>query len=85
MPAVPARELDFFIANQDELVRQHHGKYLVLKGAVAVGVHDSLIQAYLEAQKEHELGSVMIQRCIPGEDAYTAGVASPFNCSFPAA
>jgi len=70
------KELQFFIASQDELVRKHQGKVLVIKGQTVIGVYQDALEAYLEAQKEHELGTFMIQPCEPGPEAYTV-TASP--------
>jgi hypothetical protein len=64
-------ELNFFIKNQDRLVQQHPGKALAIKGEDILGVYDSPLEAYLEMQREHQLGSVMIQLCLPGPEAYT--------------
>jgi hypothetical protein len=69
-------ELDYFIAHQDELVRQYRGKVLVLKDQQVVGVYDTLLRAYLEAQKHYALGSFMLQPCEPGPDAYTVTITS---------
>lgn len=70
-------ELEFFKAHQDELVEKYNGKVLVLIGQSVVGVFDSYLQAYLEAQKEHPLGTFMLQLCEPGEDAYTVTITTP--------
>ena len=69
-------ELDFFIAQQGELVSQYLGKFLVIKGKEVIGVYDSALQAYLEAQKENPLGTFMIQPCQPGPEAYTVTISS---------
>lgn len=69
-------ELNYFIEHQDELVAQHRGKVLILVGQHVVGVHDTVLEAYLEAGKTHEPGTFMIQQCEPGEQAYTATISS---------
>ena len=66
-----AKELAFFEQNQDRLVAEHSGKYVVISGEDVVGVYDSEIEAYTEAQKTHALGTFIIQRCVPGTEAYT--------------
>lgn len=71
-------ELDYFIQHQDELVQKHRGKFLVLKGREVVGVHQTALEAYLEASKKYELGSFMIQPCEPGPEAYTVTISSQF-------
>jgi hypothetical protein len=70
-------ELAYFIAHQDELVRQHRGKVLVLQGQQVVGVYANLLTAYLEAQKTYKLGTFMLQRCEPGPEAYTITISTP--------
>ncbi len=69
-------ELNFFMAHQDELVRAHRGKVLVIRGTEVVGVYSSPLEAYVNAQKSYELGTFMIQPCEPGSEAYTAAVSS---------
>jgi hypothetical protein len=69
-------ELAYFIAHQDELVKEYRGKVLVLKGPRVVGIYPNILDAYLQAQKEHKLGTFMLQRCEPGKDAYTVTLTS---------
>ncbi|MHC1725448.1 MAG: hypothetical protein AB9866_05450 [Syntrophobacteraceae bacterium] len=71
-----SEELNFFITNQERLVREYKGKVLVIKGQAIIGVFSDPLVAYLEVQKEHVPGSFMIQPCEPGPDAYTATIAS---------
>ena len=70
------QELDFFMAHQDELVRAHRGKVLVIRGTQVVGVYSTPLEAYLEAQKSYKLGTFMIQACKPGPEAFTVTVSS---------
>lgn len=72
------RELEYFIAHQDDLVARHGGKTIVLVGSEVVGVYDSPLQAYLEEAKRRALGTFMIQRCEPGPDAYTVTLANAY-------
>ncbi|MHC4200757.1 MAG: hypothetical protein ACYSU0_12260 [Planctomycetota bacterium] len=72
-------ELDFFIANQDELVRKHRGKVLVLRNREVVGVFDTPLAAYLDAQTRYEPGTYAIQKCAPGAEAYTVTIASSMS------
>lgn len=66
------KEFEYFLKNHDKLVREHRGKFVVIKGCAVVGVYDSELQAVAEASKEHELGTFLVQICLPGEDSYTA-------------
>jgi hypothetical protein len=67
-------EFDFFIRNQDRLVKQHPGKALAIQGEDVLGVYDSPLEAYLEMQRKRQLGKVMIQVCVPGPEAYTVTI-----------
>ena len=70
------KELKYFIKNQSKLVQQHGGKVLVLKGASVVGVYPDPLSAYTDSKEKFEPGSFMIQRCVPGSDAYTVSISS---------
>lgn len=65
------KEFEFFKRNQDKLVTEHNGKYVVISGESVIGVYDSELEAYHETQKEHILGTFIIQHCIPGTEGYT--------------
>lgn len=71
------RELQYFIEHQAELVEKYLGKALVIKGEELIGVYNTPIDAYEEAQKEHPLGTFMIQLCEPGASAYTVNISTP--------
>lgn len=68
------KELAYFIAHQKDLVAKYDGKTLVLRENELVGVYDNPLQAYLEAQKQFEPGTFMIQPCAPGPEAYTVTI-----------
>lgn len=68
------RELNFFVKNQERLVKEHLGKALAIKGEDILGVYDSPLEAYLEMQRRQQLGTVMIQVCTPGPEAYTVTI-----------
>ena len=71
-------ELDYFISRQEKLLQEYNGKVLVIKANDIVGVYNSELEAYLEAQKLYEPGTFMIQKCTPGPEAYT--VTINHNC-----
>jgi len=65
------KELEYFKANQKELVKQYEGKFLVIKDQKVQGAYNTEMDAYREAQKRFELGTFLIQQCLPGEESYT--------------
>lgn len=70
------QEFQFFIANQQRLVQQFRGKTLAIKGEEVVGVFDNTVEAYIQLEKDNELGKVMLQNCLAGKDAYTVSITS---------
>lgn len=64
-------EHDWFVKNQDELVKQYDGKVLVIYKQQVVGVYDDTLSAYLDAKSRFIPGTFMVQECIAGQDAYT--------------
>lgn len=64
-------EFEYYLANQNELVKVYYGKFIVIKEQKVVGVYDSEIEAYSESIKTLELGTFLIQECLPGEENYT--------------
>ena len=65
------KEFKYFKDHQEELVKKHEGKYLVIVGEEVAGTYDAEIDAYTEAKKRHRPGTFLIQHCLPGESAYT--------------
>lgn len=77
------KELQFFINNQEALVKLYPDKVLVLRGQEVVGVYDTPLEAYLRAQEKYKLGTFMLQPCLPGPQAYTATISTPQVLSNP--
>lgn len=65
------KEFEYYLANQDELVRQHNGKFVVVKDQKVLGAYDTQVAAITETQKAHELGTFLVQKVEPGTSAYT--------------
>ena len=71
------REFEFYLAHQEEMVEQYDGKVIALKGGRVLGVYDSELAAVTELQKNHALGTFLVQRVTPGDSAYTQTFYSP--------
>ena len=65
------KQLEYFKASQNELVKKFKGKFLVIKDQKIKGVYDTEIEAYTDAKKKFELGTFLIQQCLPGQESYT--------------
>jgi hypothetical protein len=64
-------EFQYYLANQSELVKAHNGKFIVLKNKAIIGVYNSHSEAYSETVKNEELGTFLIQHCLPGKEGYS--------------
>jgi len=70
------KDLEYFIANQEQLVAKHRDKTLVIKDCQVVEVCDTPLAAYLKAKERYEPGTFMIQPCSPGPGAYTVSIST---------
>ncbi len=65
------KEFEYYLKNQEELVKQYNGKFIVIKGEEVVKVFDTEIEAYNWAKEEYEPGTFLIQKVSPGDKDYT--------------
>lgn len=64
------KEFTYYLEHRDELVKQHKGKFIVIKNCQVIGVYDSEMESLTETSKHHDLGSFLIQKCEPGTNSY---------------
>jgi len=65
------KEFKYYIENQDELVKQYNGKFIVIHNLKVIGSYDSELDAIQKTSKKHKLGTFLVQKCEPGHDSYT--------------
>jgi Family of unknown function (DUF5678) len=65
------QEFEYFLANQQEFVKQYNGKFIVIKDRKVIGSYDDQISAINETQKLHKVGTFLVQKVVPGDTAYT--------------
>ncbi|OIN95883.1 MAG: hypothetical protein AUJ48_02480 [Deltaproteobacteria bacterium CG1_02_45_11] len=65
------KEFNYYLDNQSDLLKKYEGKFLVIKGTEVIGTYDTELKALEETVKEHELGTFLIQHCMPGADSFT--------------
>lgn len=65
------REFQYYLTNQNELVKQYEGKYLVIQGEAVTDVYDNKDEAYFESEKKYGLGAFLIQYCTRGNMFFT--------------
>ena len=64
-------EFEYYLANQDDLVKKHDGKFVVIKNKKVIGVYENQVTAVSQTQKAHELGTFLVQKVERGTDAHT--------------
>lgn len=65
------KEFQYYLDHQPEIVKDHEGKYLIIKDEEIVDVFSNKDEAYFKAKEKYELGTFLIQYCAPGNMAYT--------------
>jgi hypothetical protein len=65
------KEFEYYIEHQKELVKKYNGKFIVIKNNSVLDTYDSELEAYNETLKSHELGTFLIQHCLPGKESHT--------------
>lgn len=65
------QEFQYYLDNQENLVKEFNGKVLVIIGEEIVGVYNTETEAYFESIKKYEPGTFLVQQCTPGNDSYT--------------
>ena len=61
-------EFKYYLDNQDTLVRQHKGKFVVIKDKQVIGIYSTEKEALQETMKEHELGTFLVHLAEAGEE-----------------
>jgi Family of unknown function (DUF5678) len=65
------KEFKYYLDHQDELVKKYNGKFLVIKNQTIIDAYDTKQDAYDNATSKFELGTFLIQECLPGQQSHT--------------
>lgn len=65
------QEFQYYLDHQEALVKKYLNKFLVIKDEKIVGVYDTKQEAYDNATSSYELGTFLIQQCLPGTLGHT--------------
>lgn len=57
--------LKFFIENFENLLKEYRDKFIVIKNQSVAAAYDTFDEAYSETIKTEELGTFIIQYCVP--------------------
>jgi hypothetical protein len=65
------KQFDFYVANQDDLVKKYRGRYVVIVGEEVAADFGTEMEAYKFASSTYEPGTFMIQLVTPGKENYS--------------
>ena len=65
------KEFQYYLDNQNDLVKKYNGRFIVIVGDNVVGDYDNHEQALYNSMSKYELGTFLIQKCTKGTEAYT--------------
>lgn len=65
------KEFQYYLDHQDELVKKYNRRVIVIKDEEVIGDYDSDIEAIIETEKKHALGTFLVQLCSEGTADYT--------------
>ncbi len=64
-------EFDYYLTHQEELVDKYEGKFIAIKNQQVLGAYDDEMDALNQTQKNHELGTFLVQKVSSGSAAYS--------------
>jgi len=59
------KEYEYYKKNKNGLIKKYKGKFLVIKNQKVEGVYGNEKEAYDESVKKWDLGTFLIQHCLP--------------------
>lgn len=64
-------DFEYYTANQEEIVKEHLGEFVVIKDSAVIGYFKEETEAF-ESMKNHKLGTFLVKKCQPpGADTVT--------------
>jgi len=64
-------EFQYYLENQNELLKRYKGRFVVIVGKNVVGAYRSFKDAVMRSAKKYALGTFLVQECTEGDEAYT--------------
>lgn len=62
------KEFQFYLDNQNELLKQYKGKFVVIVGQSVVGSYRTFKDAVVRSAKKYALGTFLVQECTEGDE-----------------
>ncbi|WP_412464451.1 DUF5678 domain-containing protein [Flavobacterium mekongense] len=65
------KEFKYYLENQEKLVKDYEGKFIVIIGEEVVGAFNTEQEAYFDSERKYKSGTFLVQFCEKGEGSYT--------------
>jgi hypothetical protein len=65
------KEFQYYLTHQPDLVKKFKGRFIVIKDQKVIGDYASHSEAYNETIKTVQLGTFLIQHCLPGKEGHS--------------
>jgi hypothetical protein len=72
------KEFQYYLDHQNELVQKYNGRFIVIKDCQVIGDYASELEAINKTKEIHEIGTFLVQKCVPGEESFSATYHSRF-------
>ena len=70
------KEFEYYLEHQAEMVEKYDGRVIALKNNQVIGDYDSYGEALHTTNKEHPMGTFLLQRVSEGRKDYTVRIGS---------
>ena len=65
------KEFEYYLKNQNDLVKKYNGRFIVIKDSQVIGDYESELEAINKTLEKHEAGTFLVQKCEPGSESYS--------------
>lgn len=63
------KEFEYFLAHKKELLEKYNGQFIVIRDHKVIGAYRNELEAVTETRQRYELGTFLVQKVEPGDDA----------------
>jgi hypothetical protein len=72
------KDFQYYLDHQNELLQKYTGRFIVIKESQVIGDYSSELEAINTTKEHHEIGTFLVQKCLPGDESFSATYHSRF-------
>jgi hypothetical protein len=73
------KEFQYYLDHQNELVQNFNGRFIVIRDCKVIGDYSSELEAINTTKENHEIGTFLVQKCVPGDESFSATYRSRYG------